>query len=453
MPGAAPAAALSSSWFCAGATGAPAQVADGQLAVANSTDRNLQGTVTLVPSQGQATTVPIKVASHDRTIVPEAPAGPAPFVGAIVDLDGGGASVEQIVGGAQGLSTAPCASSGSDHWYFADGTTQEGSTLSLALLNPYTDDAIVDLSFTTEVGAESPADFQGLVVPARSLTSVDLGSHLRGRAGVATTVATRAGRVVAFKTQVINPLPNRPPQTPADPNGGALAPPRPPGLSLVLGTPSPSKTWYWPDGVTAAGVTERYQIYNPNATEASVSLAVELDQGSANPFQLKVPPHGTTTLLSNAQSRIPEGVAHAAILRSDNGVPVVAERTIDAIAPSPRTGLADLLGSPLTSRHWLFAAGSADPATDEWLIIFNPGLSAARVSVLGLGGAQAIDLGGQSEQTVPPGRRVSIRINDHSPAFDKAITVQASTPVIVERDLYLTKHIGINATIGVPLDQ
>jgi hypothetical protein len=54
---------------------------------------------------------------------------------------------------------------------------------------------------------------------------------------------------------------------------------------------------------------------------------------------------------------------------------------------------------------------------------------------------------------VPPGRRLVITLNDHSPTFDKAILVEANTPVIVERDLGLTKHIGIGATIGVPLDQ
>jgi hypothetical protein len=451
MPAAAPASALSSTWFCAGATGQPGHVAEGQLAVANTTGRKLSGTVTLISSQGTPVATPISVDPSGRTIVAESAANQAPFEGAVVDLDGGGASVEQQISGDQGLSTAACASTGSDRWYFADGTTQERANLYLSLLNPYTDDAIVDLSFTTEQGAEQPADFQGIVVPARGIVGVDLGSHLRGRSQVATTVVTRAGRVVAFKTQVINPGPAAVPDQQPAPAGTPV--PRPAGLSLVLGSPTPGTTWWWPDGLTGPGMTERYQLYNPGKTEADVSLALTLDQGSADPFIVKVPPRGSTAVVANHQSRVPEGIAHAAVLRSTNGVGVIAERTIDAIAPAPRTGLSDVLGSQLTARRWLLAGGIADQNTEERLIIFNPGMTPARLSVLGLGGGQPSDPGGLANQLVPPGRRLVITLNDHSPTFDKAILVEANTPVIVERDLGLTKHIGIGATIGVPLDQ
>jgi hypothetical protein len=448
MPAAAPASALSSSWFCAGATGQPAQVADGQITVANTTARKLSGTVTLIPSQGNAIPLPLTVEPSGRTVVAETAAGPAPFVGAVVDLEGGGASVEQQVSGAQGLSTSACASTGSDHWYFADGTTQPHANLYLSLLNPYTEDAIVDLSFSTELGPEQPADFQGIVVPARGIVGVDLGSHLRGRAQVATTVGTRAGRVVAFKTQVSNPGP----APVADQATPATGPPaRPPGLSLVLGSPALGTTWWWPEGLAAGGVTERYQIYNPGRTEADVSLALTLDQGSADPFVLKVAPRSTTAVVSNHEARVPEGVAHAAVLRSTNGVGVVAERTVDAVAPSPRTGLADVLGSPLTARRWLLAGGTADQNTDAYVIIFNPGLTSARVSVLGLAGGATGDAG-PGNLTVPPGRRLLMKLNDTNPNLDKALLIQSSAPVVVERDLDQTKHIGIDATMAVPLD-
>src|SRR6202011_5703649 len=104
-----------------------------------------------------------------------------------------------------------------------------------SLLNPYPEDAIVDLRFVTEQGVESPAGFQGIVVPARSLLGVDVGTHLRRRARVATTVSARAGRVVAWKTQVINPMP--PPPAPGAAGQPAPPPtdvPRAPGLSVVL---------------------------------------------------------------------------------------------------------------------------------------------------------------------------------------------------------------------------
>ncbi|HSS11783.1 MAG TPA: DUF5719 family protein [Acidimicrobiales bacterium] len=439
MPVAAPASALSSSWFCAGARGQPDKVADGQLVVANASEHPLHGAALLIPSQGPSVTVPISVGADNRATVSEAAAGSAPFVGALVQLDGGAAAVEQVVTGAQGMSTAACATAGSDHWYFADGTTQENSNLFISLLNPYPEDAIVDLSFTTEQGAEAPSDFQGVVVPAKSLIGLDLGTHLRRRAQLATTVSVRTGRIVAFKTQV------------ATAGTAPATSPRVPGLSLILGAPSPATSLWWPDGLTADGMTERYQIYNPTQTEADVSLSVALDQGSADPFAIKVPPGGTGTVVSNTEPRVPKGVGHAAELRTTTGVGVVAERTIDAVAPASRLGLVDVGGSRLQARRWLLAAGSANSSLNESVVIYNPGTTAADVSVVGLGGSIA-DINGLSGLILPPGRRLVVRINDRSPSLDRALLVEASADVIVERDLSRVNAIGTDATIGVPLN-
>jgi hypothetical protein len=370
------------------------------------------------------------------------------LVGAEDDLDGGGAAVEQQISGTQGTSTAACATTGSDHWYFADGTTQEGATLDISLLNPYPEDAIVDLSFVTEQGVESPAGFQGIVVPARSLLGVDVGTHLRRRARVATTVAARAGRVVAWKTQLIGP---QPPGAAANRVAGS-PPPRLRGLSLVLGSPSPGTVWWWPDGLGADGVTERYQIYNPTSAEADVSLALTLEQGSADPLPLKIAPHDVAVVVTNNESRIPKGVAHSATLQSDNGVGVVAERTVEATAPSPQSGQLDLLGARGTSRRWLLASGEATSTQDEWVIVFNPGVLPVNVSIEALAFGSLQDVRGATAIAVPPGRRLAVRINDRNPGLNQSLLVEASGGVVVERDLYPVKAPGLDAAIGVPLD-
>lgn len=465
MPVAAPTSALSSSWFCAGAYAQPKGLADGQLVVANSTTRPLSGTATMVSSVNATTVVPLTIGPLDRTVIPEnqgglaGPPGPAPtFVGAIVVLNGGGAAVEQVVSGDQGFTATPCGTSGSDHWYFADGTTQEGASLVISLLNPYPDDAIADLSFTTEQGVEAPSDFQGLVVPAGGIVGVDLGTHLRRRAQVATTVTTRAGRVVAWKTMAVKPGPPAPtvplPAAVAGTDnlaGASTQPPRPPGLTLTLGSPSPGTSWWWPDGVAADGVTERYQIYNPGQKEADISLALLLDEGSADPFVVKVLPQGTVTIVSNSEPRIPKGVGHAASLLSTNGVGVIAERTIDAVAPSPRDGLVALLGSRLKSSRWLLPAASATSALDEWVMLVNPTNRNINVSIVGLSVGNEIPLAGLANLSLPPGRRLAVRINEGNPNADLALLIKASDAIVAERDLYRVKGLGLSATIGVPL--
>jgi hypothetical protein len=528
MPAAAPERALSSTWLCAGATAAPAKTADGVLVVANATAEPRHGTVTLIPSQGAPVSSSINVGPYGRSQMAESAAGAAPYVAAIVDMDGGGVAVEQTVSGNEGIATAACATTGADHSYFADGTTQENSSLLLSVLNPYAEDAIVDLTFATEQGSEAPADFQGIVVPARSVVGVDVGTHLRRRARVATTVSARAGRIVAWKTQVINAMP----AVPATPGEQALAPPAPPprvpGLSLVLGAQAPGTTWWWPDGLADAGLTESYHVYNPGPVEADVSLTVPLDQGSAEPFRLKIAPYDTATVVANAESRIPKGVAHAAILTSNDAAGVVAERTVDAGAPSSRSGLLDLLGSRVTARHWVLPAGFAvtpgapsnapatttttvppttttvapttttalapgattttlapgattttvppttttvppattttvppttttlppvptGPAMDEWVTVFNPGPVATTLSIVALADGSLADIAGLSGLSLAAGGRLAVRINDRAGNLAHGLVVEAKDDVVVERDLYPVKAIGMAAAIGVPL--
>ena len=448
MPVAAPAGALSSSWFCAGPVSQPAHMADGQVVIANAGARVLHATVTLIPSQGSPVSKAVDVGANDRVVVPSTGIGTAPYLGAVVDLDGGRAAVEQTVSGTAGASTSACATSGSANWYFAAGTTQENSTLSVALLNPYPEDAIADLSFTTEQGQENPTDFQGIVIPARSLVGLDLGAHLRRRASIATTVKVRVGRVVAFQTQVVQPFPQG-----AAASLPAGATPSPPGVSLVLGAPSVATTAWWPDGLAGDGMTERYVMYNPGAVPAQLLLGVDLDQGSADPFQLTVDPHSVTEVVSNSESRVPKGIGHAAMVRSTNGVGVVAERVVQAASPSPHTGLARVPGSRLESRRWLLSAGAATATSDEWLAMYNPGSAPVTMSVSALVAGNPTALDSLGDVVIPPHHRVAARINDHSPGVERALLVEANGAVVVERDEYPAKGTGIDAALGVPIDR
>ena len=90
MPTAATTRALTSAWYCPGATAAPNGVADGALLIANPTDTDLAATLTLVPSTGQAVAVPFTVAARSRSIIREADFIQADHVAALIDFNGGG---------------------------------------------------------------------------------------------------------------------------------------------------------------------------------------------------------------------------------------------------------------------------------------------------------------------------------------------------------------------------
>ncbi|MBW3557107.1 MAG: hypothetical protein KY454_09270 [Actinobacteria bacterium] len=431
MPVAAPPSSLSSTWFCAGATGTPDGPADGTVVVANASHRELTGTVTVVPSQGDPRTVPLTVGPRARAVVRQREIVSAPYVAALVEMDGGDVVVEHEVAGPLGLSTAPCASSASDRWYLAEGSTAREDTMLLALYNPFPEDAIVDLSFSTDQGRAVPSDFTGIVVKGGRMAVVNVGDHVRRRNHIATVVAARTGRLVVDRIQL---------------RGGSAR-----GLSLALAAPAPVRQWYFPEGLVADGVAERYHLFNPTGTEALVSIELALEEGAAEPFDLTIAPRERLTVVANDEERVPRGVGHAAIVRSLNGVPVVAERSVAAAAPAPRVGTADTLGSPRTGRSWLLAAGGATDTLDEWVIVLNPGTVAATVSIQGLAAGQLLPVEGLQEVAVPAGRRVAVRLTDHVKREDLALLVRATAPVVVERGLYRVGSPGLALSSGVPL--
>lgn len=432
VPVAAPVGAYSSSWFCAGATGDRGGVAPGQVLVANSGTAPVTGEVTLVGTAGGPRSVPLTVAPHATASVAETAGAPSPWVGAIVDVDGGGVAVSQAVGGPLGMSVSPCATSGSQHWYFPTGQTRVNADEILLMLNPYPTASIVDLSFSTDQGIEAPQDYQGLDIPPNGLVAVPLRSHLRRRASIAATVSARTGNVVAWETQIVappakgavlagTPAANAPLADPAAPDAG---------VAVTLGAPSAATSWAWPNGLSGAGLDEQYVIYNPGPNTASVRLALGLAHGSAEPFDLTVGPFQAVPIVSEQQARIPGGLPHTATVVSTNGVPVVATRTVAAagvaVGGVTYAGIGQMLGERLAAPDWLVVPAASDSHHVGSLIIENPGSGPVRVQVTGLPtGTTTVPVaaGGHAAVAVPPGS-------------NGPVAVTAPAPLYVEYDVY-----------------
>lgn len=431
MPTAAPPPALSSTWYCAGATATAAGPSTASVVMANPRSRPTRGVVTIVPTTGPPRTVPVDVAPFSVTDVALGSLAPGTGAAAVVDLQSGEVAAELTMSGAAGSAVTPCASAASQGWYFADGSTARDASLSLSVFNPFPEDAIVDLSFSTDQGRAVPADLQGVVVPARSLVVKEITEHVRRRESIATRMTLRTGRVVAAQTM------------------GRTAPGLA-GVSVGLGAPSPAALWYFPDGLVTSEVTERYSLFNPNPREAEVSLEVNLDQGAAEPFEITVPAGDRVTLALNEESRIPKGVGHSAVARSVNGVPVVVSRSM-YVGGSSGSGRTDTLGGRRAANRWLFPAGGASQSVDESVVVQNPGPTAASVSVSGLVG-QDLPMEKLQGVRVEPGHRLAFRLGEHARRFPLAVLVTSTSPVVSERSAYSLGRPGRSATVGIALD-
>jgi len=430
MPALAPAGSLSATWFCPAMQAAGDSPAKGRVIVANPGSADLHVSATFAESGGQQITTTRVVPAYSRTTFKLETEAPSPFTATTLVLDSGSAAVEQEVQGPLGESIAPCASASSDHWYFAAGRTDTDATMLLSLYNPFPGDAIADLRFATDQGRTTPDAYQGIVIPGHGVAVVNVGEKVRIRSAIATTVNVRAGRLVVDKLEL------------QAGSGPAIR-----GLSLVLGAPAPGTNWYYPDGVSAKGRTEHFEIYNPGTQEAQVDVSPFLERGAADPFNLTVAPGDRISLQIDKEPRIPPNVGQSWTVASTNGVPVVVERLMEATSDSARVGVADTTGAPEGARRWLFAAGSATPPADEYLIVFNPSDRPVRVTVTASGLGERVPLG--APFTLAPSTRMAIRVNDIVNKGIVVLDLGADGLVVAERAQSRSDGPGLSSTIGI----
>ena len=100
---------------------------------------------------------------------------PGEMVGAVVEVEGGGALVEQQAFHPSGNSGAACANATSDTWYLADGFTVDGSLDQIVLANPYDQTVVASTRVRHREGSRAPGSYSGLTVPAQYRV-IDLGA-------------------------------------------------------------------------------------------------------------------------------------------------------------------------------------------------------------------------------------------------------------------------------------
>jgi len=428
-PVAAPADALRSTWYCAGGTAEEGGQADHTVAVLNASDQDRTGTVTIYPGQvhplpedggeelPDPVEVPLDLPAHDQTEIDLGEHITAPYASALVEVDGGEVSVEHEVMGPAGRDSSPCSSAASPVWHFADGTTVEGAQETLAIFNPFPDDAVVDIAFATDAGRREPEDYDGLVIPSGQVVAADVTGTVTVREHVSSTVTARTGRVIVDRIQSF------------DGSTGAG------GLTVTLGAPEPALAWAWADGLVGGGVSERYTIFNPTDERAEVILEIRPeDEGIViEPFELTIPPRSFGIVDSDQLGARLGGenpVPHGAVLRSLNFVPVVAERRNGGSPESERPGVDLTLGVPRLSDAVIVATPAQGNNIDDTIIVFNPTDSELSYTVSALEGSEPEAVGG--EVTVEPFGRSTFVFSDNG-IRGVPVLVELVFPAVVER--------------------
>lgn len=357
---AAPVGSQSSSWYCAGAAGPSGSLAESRVLLVNDGPQAVAAGVDVVDTKGEAKRKQVDVPAHGELAV--APGGlvPGSWLATRVDVDGGGVSASELVAGSAGWSVAPCASETAPAWYFAAGATSTGTTLRMSVFNPGANLAVVDLSFVTASGITQPQPFQGIVLEPGAFRSVTVGQYVQDQKQVAAVVTARSGAVVATELQSVQ-------------SAGAS------DVTLRLGTPTLSDTWYLPRAEDAPGGTSEVSVFNPSGRTETVSIRAHLSSGPVAPFTDKLGPDSVWTLDTAEEVRIPNSVDYATTVQVTAGPGVVVDRTSGGATGAAAPGWGDDAAVPPASAavtRWVVpsvvASGASTPA-QMTLVLQNPG--------------------------------------------------------------------------------
>jgi hypothetical protein len=502
MPASPPADTDTSTWYCAAGTAGEEGFADHIVTMANTSAVARTATLTVfggamaappAPDESGATTTTAPPAAPAPAPVSQAvplPAGgqvsvrlgdvvAAPLAAALVEVDGSAVAVEHSVRGRHGRDVAPCSTTASPAWHFAWGATTRDALEVVVLFNPFPSTAVVDTVFVTEQGGREPVRLQGLPVPGHSVVGVDVGEDVTRSEQVSATFTVRSGRLVVERLQQYD---------------GSLGPR---GLALTLGAPSAGEAWAFADGVAtgpspatpapdeedddedddegedASGSTdelartERIVVYNPGDERAEVDVNVvpsDADVPLPQPFRLSIGAGRYEVVDLGAEDRVPAGTAHATIVRSTNGEPVVAERVTVDTGPAPSSSsrrpprrpparpseVTASLGARLAAPVWAFPS-LADPVDDDGTTAFmihnpDPDTAVEARLVLADRSEPAPTAEAREPVDVAPGASAVILVD----GTGVGAAIEADGPVVVERLLRPADGRRMSSAPGIP---
>lgn len=340
-----------SAWYCAEGTSNPGGRADETVLVANLGGDELPARMTVYPGGETAPGVrDVSVPAHARVEIPVAEVLAVPEPGVVVETFGPNAFVEHRVRNGDDVAVGPCTREAGKSWSFAGATTAKGARVFLALLNPFGDDATVDISFVTDAGSLEPQELQGFVVPRQSRVSVPVHESVRRQGLVAATVHVRNGRVVAEQSMLLD--------------GGADVGGRE-GLAVTLGASGSAEQWQFP--WAGAGLASVVQLANPGARPAEATLKFTLEGDATLADQtVSLPPRSVTPV--DLTNRVAGTVGLALEVHADQ--PIVAELVV-----SGGGKLASVVGQIAGTRRVAFAVPL------DSISISNPDDDPVRVTV------------------------------------------------------------------------
>ena len=442
MPSVAGSSQLASSWFCPGVPGLEKTVTS-EIIVANSSDIPITGKVTFLSSDKPAAAALLVVQPFTRRVIDATGGRTSKYISAIVELDNGGAAVEQRIIHPAGDSVSLCANKPSDRWFFADGFTGSDSLFNILLSNPFPDATVVDISFVTAEGKREPASLKGIVIESESVYSLAMGDQgARNEIVLAVSIRASSGRFVAGKLQHFL-------------GRGRL------GYSTSLGASSTSRQWWFAGGQKNLDTDEQLVVFNPTDQDQSVSVAFltgVTDEIFREPLVLTIPAGRVTTLATSKLPAITDGrygIVVSSITddfivsdqdSSDEFLVVehVVSRKVDK-----KTGTTTTLGAPSGAPSRIWTVPSGVPVLGGSIIILNATSLVTTIKISTVGPAGSVPIEGFAN--IELGVAAVLEVKIPATSADLPIVIEADNEIVVQREITRGHElVGISSVLGLP---
>mgnify|MGYP000169670846 CR=1 FL=1 len=291
----------------------------------------------------------------------------------VVAIDKQGGTTQD--GAASALVTLggfPQAASGSrisTSWFCPGAAAGDGlDAATVVFANP----SDVAITASLSLLSDAPAENQNISVPARSRLSVDI---LHGRSvGVVVPVVEIIGGVGTVEQQLVYAA----------------------GDVTSQCVSQTSNTWYFADGFTAEGSSQRIVLSNPFPDSAVVNVSYTTAEGRRTPANLQ----GVILTAHSAKSISMSDVGAAnesriAVEVTASTGQIIASRMQHYIGGG-RLGYSTTVGIPEALSDWWFTSGRTGPQVAEQLVVFNPSENDAQLNVAFFGAG--ITNGASSDQ-------------------------------------------------------
>ena len=301
-------------------------------------------------------------------------------------------------------------------WYFAEGSTGEGFSTYLYVLNPNQKSAKVDLTYMTPSGEVKGPQ---IIIPPRFRESVNVADTVPETWSVSARIESDIPVVVERCIYI---------------NGMAT------GHSSI-GVTEMAAEWYLPEGSTGGDFETWILVMNPNQLQATVSLTYMTEDGPVIGPSSTLGPFQRDTF--NVADTVPS--TWSVSTRVTSNQPVIAER---AMYWNNRQGAHDSIGVTSTSKKWCIPEGCTGGDFETWILVQNPDTKSADIQITYMTETGPI-IGPSFE--LQPNSRKSINVAETVPdCWSVSTMVDASAPVIVARAVYWHNRVDGHDTVGIP---